>query len=565
MAACDRQTHNHPKILKLSSRCLIIITSLFFCFILNLSLWRFAINNVDVNSLSTLFFALSLPVFIWIGLYFIFSILLWPYIYKPVLAAIIILSSVANYVMFQYGIFIDSDMMRNLFETNRREALDYVNLSGLIWLTFTGLLPSALLIKAKVVFQPFWKEFGNRCLTVVICLLPLALIAATLYKEYAIFGRNNRQVTRLINPTNYIYGTWRYFQRQALMKREFTRIDENVQHQPFPDEHFTVFVIIAGETARSMNFSLNGYKRPTNPKLTARDVISFTDVTASGTSTAISLPAMFSHLSRSKFNLNDAVYSENILDLLASAGYKVIWLENDNGCKKVCDRVFTRDMATENNPEYCSGAYCFDEVMIAPLENILSDVKQDTVIILHAIGSHGPSYYKRYPDEFKIFQPTCDTSEVQNCPAEHIINTYDNTIAYTDHVIDRAIATLENFPEYESGLLYVSDHGESLGENGLYLHGLPFSIAPDEQKKVPMILWMSEVMKVSDHIDYDCLRQKSAAQYSHDNLFHSLAALLEISTRMYEPALDLFAPCRLASMPQIQNSPEQNPNRQRGE
>jgi Predicted membrane-associated, metal-dependent hydrolase len=535
---------------RLASSALTIISSLYFTTILNLSLWRFAWLNLEVNSAGTFFFALSLPLFIFIGLYLIFNALLWPYVYKPVLAVLILLSCAANYVMFQYGIFIDSDMMRNLFETNQREAFDYLNFSALMWLTLTGLLPCLAVIKIKVAFKPLWRELGRRLLAAVICLLVLGLLAAGLYKEYAVFGRNNRQVTRLINPTNYIYGTWRYFQRQALAKREFAWVDENVQHVPYQDDHFTVLVLVIGETARSMNFSLNGYARPTNPLLAGQDVISFRDVTASGTSTAVSLPAMFSHLPRSGLDLNDAIYSENILDLLSGSGYEVIWLENDNGCKKVCDRVTSRDMGRENSPIFCDGTYCFDEVMIEPLEDLLKEVQRDTVIVLHSIGSHGPSYYKRYPDEFRTFLPTCDTSEVQNCPTGEIVNTYDNTILYTDYVINQVIEALKKYPDFEAGMIYVSDHGESLGENGIYLHGLPFSIAPDEQIKVPLILWMSEVMKTYDHIDYECLRQRSARPYSHDHLFHSLAGLLEIDTHVYDAALDMFSPCRLKPRPQ---------------
>jgi len=550
------QDQNKGRAPQLTSSRLIVFTCLYFEIILNLSLWRFVIANLEVNSVTTLIFGASLPVFLFIGLYFILNVLLWPYIYKPVLVTLVILSSIANYVMYQYGIFIDSDMMRNVFETNQREAFDYVNPSGFLWLLFSGLIPSVLVLKSKVVFPPILKEIRNRSLALLVCLLLLGLMAVTLYKEYVIFGRNNRQITRLINPVNYIYGTWRYFQRQALAKREFVRIDEDVRHAPFEDEYITVFVVVVGETARAMNFSLNGYERNTNPLMSGLDVISYKDVTASGTATAISLPAMFSQLPRSKFKLNDAVYSENIIDLLANSGYEVVWLENDNGCKKVCDRVFTRDMVAENNPKYCDGTYCFDEVMIEPLEKILGEVEKDTVIVLHAIGSHGPSYYKRYPDGFKAFQPTCDTSEVQNCPSETIVNTYDNTIVYTDYFLNQVINALQKHPQLEAGMLYVSDHGESLGENGIYLHGLPFSIAPDEQIKVPMILWMSETMKTEDHIDYECLRQRAAEPYSHDNLFHSLAGLMEIDTQTYEADLDLFTPCRLKPLPGLADNLE---------
>jgi len=253
------QDQNKGRAPQLTSSRLIVFTCLYFEIILNLSLWRFVIANLEVNSVTTLIFGASLPVFLFIGLYFILNVLLWPYIYKPVLVTLVILSSIANYVMYQYGIFIDSDMMRNVFETNQREAFDYVNPSGFLWLLFSGLIPSVLVLKSKVVFPPILKEIRNRSLALLVCLLLLGLMAVTLYKEYVIFGRNNRQITRLINPVNYIYGTWRYFQRQALAKREFVRIDEDVRHASFEDEYITVFVVVVGETARAMNFSLNGY------------------------------------------------------------------------------------------------------------------------------------------------------------------------------------------------------------------------------------------------------------------------------------------------------------------
>jgi lipid A ethanolaminephosphotransferase len=527
--------------------------TLYFEFILNISLWRFCLDKIEANPLASLLFAVSLPALIFFGLFLLFNALVWPCVHKPILTVLILLSCAANYVMFQFGVFIDSDMMANLFQTSRREALDFVNPSALSWLALTGLAPSFLVMKSEVVFRPALRELRGRLVSALACLLGLGLIALTLYKEYAVFGRNNREVTRLINPTNFAYSAYRYFERQSLAKREFRRIDEEARLAPYEDGLFTVFVLIVGETARSMNFALNGYDRPTNPRLQGQDVISFRDVTASGTSTAISVPAMFSHLPRSRFSPKDSPHSENILDLLSNAGYEVIWLENDNGCKKVCERVRTRDMVAENNREYCDGTYCHDEVMSEPLDDILANVTGDTVIVLHTMGSHGPSYYKRYSGEFRFFQPTCDTSEIQNCGIEAIVNTYDNTIVYTDNVVDLAIESLKEHPNLESGLLYVSDHGESLGENGIYLHGLPFGIAPDEQIKVPMILWMSEAMKTHDHIDYECLKSRALVPYSHDYLFHSLAGLLEIDTRLYEADLDLFLPCRLVPLPKIDN------------
>jgi lipid A ethanolaminephosphotransferase len=446
--------------------------------------------------------------------------------------------------MFQYGVFIDADMVRNIVETNRREALDYVNPNGLVWLTLTGILPSAWILRARVRFRPPWRELRGRLLSVLACALAFGLIAGALFKQYAIFGRNNRNVTRLINPTCHANAAWCYFWQRASAKRGFVRIDPLARRASGRGGSVTVLVVVIGETARSMNFSLNGYGRPTNPRLAGQDVISFRDVAASGTSTAVSLPAMFSGQRSQGFDLDEALHTENIVDLMAQVGYDVVWLENDNGCKRVCDRVTTRDMVAENDPAFCRDGNCLDGVLIGPLASILGDIRKDTVIFLHTIGSHGPAYHSRYPDGFGVFGPTCDTGEIQGCPDGNIVNTYDNTILYADHVLDLAITELRRHPGFSSWLLYVSDHGESLGEKGIYLHGLPLSIAPKEQTRVPMILWMSETMAIGEGIGRGCLEGRVDDRLSHDNLFHSLAGLLGIETSLYDEGLDLFAPCR---------------------
>jgi lipid A ethanolaminephosphotransferase len=523
---------------------MIIAAAVFFETVLNLSLWRFVFNTLKISSFSDLIFALSMPVFVFIGIYMFFNIFILPKIYKPILIFLLIISSISNYMMYQYSIFIDSDMMRNVFETNRSEILEYFNLNGMIWFIISGVLPSVFILKSKVIFNTVRYEARNRLLGAAVFLSVLALIAVSNYKEYVVYGRNNRQITRLINPSNYIYGTYRYFQRKHQSQKKFTYLDENIRLVTLPDKNITVFVIVIGETARTMNFSLNGYERTTNPVLAEEDVISYQDVTASGTSTAVSLPAMFSGLPKSKFKLDEAQYTQNLTDFISQAGYMTVWLENDSGCKNVCGRTVYRDITSENNPDFCSGSQCFDEVLLEPLEKILAEAKEDTVIFLHTIGSHGPSYYKRYPEEFKVFQPACETSDIQNCRKEEIVNTYDNTIVYTDYILGRVIGALKKYPDYESGLLYISDHGESLGERGIYLHGLPMRLAPREQLKVPMILWLSETMKKNDLLNYSCLKNKSAEPYSHDFFFHSLISLLEIKTKIYDPDFDLFASCR---------------------
>lgn len=184
------------------------------------------------------------------------------------------------------------------------------------------------------------------------------------------------------------------------------------------------------------------------------------------------------------------------------------------------------------------------------MERKLRDIKDDTVIVLHMMGSHGPRYYRRYPPEFRVFTPTADTSDIQNRPREEVVNAYDNTILYTDHVLSEAIDLLRQYPNYEAGLVYISDHGESLGENGMYLHSAPYEIAPPEQLLVPLILWMSESMQKYDHVDYKKLKAAAPEMVlSHDNFFHSILSLVEIETELYDKNLDLFKNYRTAEPP----------------
>ncbi|MDR1872955.1 MAG: phosphoethanolamine--lipid A transferase [Deltaproteobacteria bacterium] len=538
---------------RLTSFQLIVIASLYFLVILNISFWRFIWEKIPLNSLTDVLFALSTPLTLFLGLGVIFLLTLWPIIHKAFLAFLIFAASLANYAMVQYKIFIDSSMMRNVFETNRQEALDYLNPSLFYWIALTGLIPVVLILRANVKFNPWGKELKNRALGLLIALLALTFLGTGFYKEWAVFGRNNKLMTRLINPTNYLWATYRYFSIFQTDPQPFKILDPNVSLAKVNPHRPPVFVLILGETARSKNFSLNGYAKETNPELKNADIISFSDVTASGTSTAEALPAMFSPNERSDYRQKEALNEDNLVDLLARAGYDVLWLDNDGGCKKVCDRVKAKVIAPDFDPKYCDGQSCYDGVLIDLLAQTLTTVKGPTLIVLHSIGSHGPSYHKRYPPAFKVFSPTCDSSAIQNCPTKEIVNTYDNSILYTDHIINQAINVLKDRPDLETGLLYVSDHGESLGENGLYLHGLPYSFAPEEQLKVPMILWLSHELKTSSYLNFDCLKARAHNPLSHDHLFHSLAGLLGLNTKLYAKQWDLFLPCQNATYLEAQD------------
>ncbi len=536
--------------LEVKSPLFILFITIYFGFALNLSFWRFVFERISIDSFGIFVFFISLIFFILVPLYMLFNLIVLPYIAKPFVIVLLIASSSVNYFMYNYGVFIDADMIRNVFETNTREAFDLITFKSFLYVFFTGIVPAIVVFFTKIKYSSFLKELKIRSIFVGIGLLIVAMFAIVSYKEYASFGRNNREVRKLINTFNYNYAVVRYFQLQSLSKREFLKLDENAKLNPYEDPYKTVLVLVVGETARAKNFSLYGYKKETNPLLEKEDVIAFKNVKSCGTATAISLPCIFSSKTKNDFNVVDAKYVENLIDILANAGYDILWLENDDGCKGVCNRITTEYMVEQNNKKYCDGTYCLDEVLIDGLEERLKNISKDTVIVLHGMGSHGPTYYKRYTKEFEKFKPTCDTAEIQNCSLEAIRNTYDNTIVYTDFILSLIINVLKKFPNFESGMLYVSDHGESLGENNIYLHGLPYKIAPSEQTDIPMILWMSENMKRDDHIDYKCLKEMAEKNnYSHDNVFHSISSLLEVETTTYNNEFDIFKSCRTKALP----------------
>jgi lipid A ethanolaminephosphotransferase len=306
-------------------------------------------------------------------------------------------------------------------------------------------------------------------------------------------------------------------------------------------------VIVIGETARADHFALNGYARPTNPGLTkVSGLINYGQAYSCGTDTAQSVPCMFSGLGRSGFTNAKAEARENLLDIFEHAGIDVVWRENQAGCKGVCARVPTETLTGHKVPTYYRSSENFDGVLVDGLDARIAKLERDTVIVLHMMGSHGPAYWKRYSESFERFAPACKDAQFSRCELASIINAYDNTIVYSDHVLARLIEVLAGAASngVDTGMLYVSDHGESLGEHGMYLHGMPYAIAPEAQIHVPMVVWLSPAMRESRGADQACLLRHAGTRVGHDHLFHSALGIMQVATRVYDPSLDLFAACR---------------------
>ncbi|CAM3334421.1 MULTISPECIES: phosphoethanolamine transferase [Thalassospira] len=495
-------------------------------------------------------FAISAPFVLICASLVVFTPFSWRYLFKPFFVFLIITGALAHYAMLKYGIVFDRGMIENVVETNQGEALSYFNLQAVLWFAVTGLLPAAMLILVPLKFpKTILRGIGQRLVLMILPVLVLGGIGSLYFKDYASVGRNHKVLGKELVPSNYIAGTIQLVKRRYLYAdMPFQTIGQDARKvAPDGDNKPTLMFLVIGETARAQSVAANGYTRPTSPFTSQIDgMLAFQDVSSCGTATAVSVPCMFSPMDHAGYDGDVARHSESLMDVLTHAGVDVLWKENDEGCKGVCDRVRHIDISPDDFPGDCVLGTCFDAVMLRGLEGeVASGEPHDQLIAFHLMGSHGPTYYKRYPDEHRAFVPDCPRSDIENCSAEELINTYDNTIRYTDFIVAQLTERLKAYQDdYNVVLLYVSDHGESLGEGGLYLHGAPYMLAPTEQTKVPMMIWMSDGYADANRIERDCLAaQAQTGRFSHDNLFSTVLGAMHVATGLYRPETDIFAAC----------------------
>lgn len=446
------------------------------------------------------------------------------------------------YFTYKYGIIVEGTVTKSIFETSYAEASQYLNLDLILWnilsLLIFGLVLFYIKIKPETFLQRILSSF--KILSLVIGIV--AFLAIVFYKDYASFLRNNRQIRHMVNPVSSLYEVARYWKIKSFPKvTTFVPIGINATSSAQDQKRKKLVVLVVGETARADHFSLNGYKKnDTTPNLNKQEMVSLPNVVSCGTATAISVPCMFSDLDRKHFDSDNSDMRGNLLDVIKNVGYNVYWVDNNTGCQGVCDRVKNIDIKSFKNPNLCNGVTCYDEILVEALKTIPNN-DENYFVVLHMLGSHGPTYYLRYPDEFKKFKPSCDTSELGQCSQEQLINTYDNTILYTDYVLNKIIDQLEvKSQNLDTALIYVSDHGESLGEKGLYLHSLPYMLAPKEQKEIPMMFWFSKGFKENPNVLQFSKSNYESCNFSHDYLFSTVLRLLEITADVYDPHLDLF-------------------------
>jgi len=530
-----------------------LIAALFFALVLNALFLLRAWEMIPYDHVHDYLFAASIPLVLASAFYFLFSLAAWPYLRKPLLIVLVLVSAAANYFMHSFGTVIDTNMIQNVFESDPQEAGALISSRYLLWMLLMGMVPVVLICCVRINNGTrWWWNLLQRLTGALGAILIILLMAALFYKDYASLIRNNKNLIKMITPANVVSGTGHYVDQRYLQgSQELVKIGEDAHKGPLISAATkkTLVVLVVGETARAENFSLGGYARDTNPELKKQQVIYYPNATSCGTETAISVPCMFSNMPRVHYDANLAHHQEGVLDILAHAGVSVLWRENDGGCKGACDRVPHTDMTQWKLPQYCHDGFCQDDVLLHRFDNYVDSLHNDGIIVLHQMGSHGPAYYQRYPAEFRRFTPTCDSKQIQDCDHQALVNTYDNSLLYTDAMLSRTIDKLKGLSDrFNVALVYLSDHGESLGERGMYLHGAPYMFAPSQQTHIPLLMWMSPGYAAANHINEACVRQQAAdAKVSQDNLFHTLLGMFNIQTKQYQPQLDMNRSCQTAA------------------
>jgi lipid A ethanolaminephosphotransferase len=488
------------------------------------------INSIFVVSLGIVLFAIT-------GL--LLTLLCYRYTTKFVFILFVCIAAISAYYMHSYNIVIDKIMIQNSVQTNVKEVRDLLTWKMAIYIVFLAVIPCVFIFYSKLPQKTFKRACLDRLYLILFFIALIILQFACFSKNYTVFFREYKLLRLYANPVAPIYGAVDFMVKKLHHTKPMhiaaLGVDAKKHTQ---DKHRRLTIFVLGETARADHFSLNGYAKLTNPLLAKERLVSFSNMESCGTSTGVSVPCLFSNLGRRNYNDQAFSSSENILDILKRTGVNVLWRDNNSDSKDVALRVPYQDYKNAHTNTKCDEE-CRDAGMLVGLQDYIHQQKiGDIFIVLHQMGSHGPAYYKRYPKKFEYFTPTCNTNLLEKCSKEQIVNTFDNTIAYTDFFLSEVIALLkQNTQDFQSMMWYVADHGESLGENGIYLHGMPYMIAPKAQKNPASIVWLAPNF---EDIAFAHLQQKAHAPISHDYVFSSILGLHKIQTHIYNKQLDLF-------------------------
>ncbi|MGJ7579407.1 phosphoethanolamine transferase [Variovorax sp. RHLX14] len=550
LAAIDRWM-SRPR----SARFVVAGLSLYLLLAANWALW---IELSRIGGAPSLYWrsALGMALLVGFGTLGMLSLTAWSRFMKPLWFVIVLIAAVAQHYMLTYRIVVDPTMAANAMQTDFHETRDLLGWRMAFNVLAVTVLPAWWLLRVRILRTGAWSQIWRNAALFVASIAVVAGSVAALSRDLAPLMRNNVTLRYMMNPLASVYSAG-----SVVIKPLFARsrrlvpisagaaLGTSYAAQTKPP----MFVVVVGETARADHFALNGYARDTTPQLAARQVLNWTNVRSCGTNTLASVPCMFSPLGKEGYEGRKDDY-ENLLDVAKAAGLAVLWIENQAGCKGVCDRVpnisADADLDAATKARLCDGDECRDDVLLQNIDKRIAALPAErrargVLVVMHQMGSHGPAYYKRSSPSSKRFMPECVTNVLADCSHAELLNAYDNSIAYTDRFLGDTIDWLKTqSASFDTGLLYMSDHGESLGEYGLFLHGLPYNFAPEVQKHVPMIAWFDAGMAGREKLSMKCLRDDRDTALTHDNLYHTVLGVLDVKTPTYKPGLDAFKKCR---------------------
>ncbi|MDB5839000.1 MAG: putative rane-associated metal-dependent hydrolase [Herminiimonas sp.] len=530
-----------------SSESLIVAASLFFSVFSNQAFWSALLSDRSWSVAGNWLFGGATFVIITAIHCALLALVINRWTAKPLLVVLFIANAMAAYYMRHYTVFFDAGMVRNILHTDVKEARELLSFNLIIQILVYGVVPGAFVMGIQFKQRSLRRAALVRAGFLVGSAILIVVCVALVFQDMAATMRNQKELRYLITPGNYLTSLARVLTadtNQARAARLPLGTDAALAASWDKRSKPALLIVVVGETARAANWGLNGYVRQTTPRLAASDVINYPHVSSCGTNTEVSLPCMFSPFGRKNYDEKKIRGHESLLHVLEHSGIKTLWRDNQSGCKGVCDGLEQQQLENSRHATLCDGERCLDEILLDNLEAELTRTKGNLVVVLHQLGNHGPAYYRRYPAAFRRFTPTCETADFGKCSQQEIVNSYDNALLYTDHFLDQAIQRLKAQRTHDAAMIYVSDHGESLGENGFYLHGLPYAMAQKEQTQVPMVMWLSDSFASSFGLDMDCLRKRASLPISHDYLFHSVLGLLQVKTQVYDKSYDLYASCR---------------------
>ncbi|CAN7369114.1 phosphoethanolamine--lipid A transferase [Acidovorax sp. LjRoot66] len=540
----------------------VLLISLWLATVCNVPLWREVATLPGHGSLRGWGFALAFGAIVTAGNAGLLALLAWRWTLKPAAALLLVMAAFGAYFMLAFGIAIDASMLTNVLQTDVHEAGDLLSLRMLVTVAALAAPPLLWLVRTPVRRLSPIKQVAHNGLLLAGSIVVIVASLLMVFQDFSSTMRNHTKLRYLINPLNSVYALgnvaakpFRIDNRTLVPVGRDAHLGASYAGQAKPP----LLVLVLGETGRSGNFGINGYARDTTPLLSARskELVSAGNAWSCGTSTAASVPCMFSHLGKSGYEGRSANF-ESLIDVLHHAGLAVLWLDNQSGCKGVCDRLGDTNTANLKDPELCTHkGECLDRIMLKDLDARIAALpaeqrQRGTVVVMHQLGSHGPAYYKRSAPDAKKFLPECASTSLQECDRQQVVNAYDNSVVETDRFLDGVLQWLSTQnSSAQTAMVYVADHGESLGENNIYLHGLPYSIAPDVQKHVPWVTWLSPAMQSRIGASTGCLQKDLATRrITHDHYFHSVLGLMDVQTGAYQPEQDMFTPCRDAGAAQ---------------